>query len=137
MPVKDKKEAAHKDIHKPKDIQRVINAFFRKVKKDKLLAPFFADKTKADWDAFLPVMYSFWENALFYSGNYMGNPMQRHSEMNETHAFAAEHYARWLELFAASIDERYAGEKAELMKERSRNISVIMQVKMQEKKKAG
>ena len=134
MPLTDRKGKVLKDIQKPKDIHKVINAFFKKVKKDKLLSPYFAQKTKADWEAFLPVMYSFWENALFYSGNYLGNPMQRHSELNETRAFSAEHYTRWLDLFAESIDERYAGEKAELMKERSRNISTIMQVKMNEKK---
>lgn len=125
------------DIKKPKDIQRVINAFFKKVKKDKLLAPYFADKSKADWEAFLPVMCSFWENALFYSGGYHGNPMQKHSEMNATRSFSAEHYDRWITLFAASVDEKYAGEKAELMKERSRNISTIMQVKIGDKTKAG
>ena len=137
MPVKDRKEVMPRDIQKPKDIHKVISAFFKKVKRDNLLAPYFADKTKADWEAFLPVMCSFWENALFYSGNYHGNPMQRHSEMNETRSFSAEHYTRWMELIVSSVDERFAGTNAELMKERSRNISVIMQVKMNEKKKAG
>jgi hemoglobin len=121
------------DIRKPKDIQRVINAFFKKVRKDQLLSPYFADKTKEEWDVFLPVMYSFWENALFYSGGYSGNPMQRHMEMNAAHSFSAIHYERWLQLLTESIDERYAGEKAEMMKERARNISTIMQVKLAEK----
>jgi hemoglobin len=121
------------DIKKAKDIHRVVSSFFKKVKKDKLLSPYFADKTKADWEVFLPLMNSFWENALFYSGGYHGNPMQRHTEMNAIRAFSPEHYTRWTDLLIESIDEKYAGEKAELMKERARNISTIMQVKIAEK----
>ena len=125
------------DIKKPKDIHRVVNAFFKKVKKDKGLAPYFADKTKEDWEAFLLLMSSFWENAVFYTGGYQGNPMQKHMEMNATRSFSPELYTRWLDLFVQSIDEKYAGEKADLMKERARNISTIMQVKIGDKTKAG
>lgn len=122
--------AEKKDISKPKDIQRVINAFFKLVRKDALLATYFADKSKEDWDAFLPVMYSFWENVLFYSGGYFGNPMQRHKELNDLRSFSEEHYHQWLFLFSKAVDDRYAGEKAELMKERALNIATIMQVKL-------
>ncbi len=122
--------AERKDISKPKDIHRIVNAFFKKVRKDTLLAPYFADKSKEDWEAFLPVMYSFWENVLFFSGGYFGNPMQRHMDLNAMRSFSEAHYNQWLLLFAAAIDERYAGEKAELMKERARNIATVMQVKL-------
>lgn len=125
-----KEEPIKKDITKPKHIHRIINAFFKKVRKDALLSPYFADKTKEDWEAFLPMMYSFWENALFYSGGYLGNPMQRHKELNDMRSFSEDHYARWINLFSMAIDERYAGEKAELMKERARNIATVMQVKL-------
>jgi len=132
-----KSNTLKKDITKPKDIQRIINAFFKRVRRDELLAPFFADKTKEEWDAYLPVMYSFWENVLFYSGGYYGNPMQRHRELNESYSFRDEHYIHWLDLFNEAVDKWYAGEKAEVMKERSRNIATIMQVKLAEEKKAG
>ena len=125
-----KSDTVKKDITKPKDIQLVVNAFFKKVKKDSLLAPYFADKTRAEWDVFLPVMYSFWENVLFYSGGYYGNPMQRHQEMNEMRSFTPEHFSQWLDLFCEAVDNKYAGEKAEIMKERARNIATVMQVKL-------
>ena len=119
-----------RDIAKPKDIHRIVDAFFKKVKKDSLLAPYFVDKTQAEWDTFLPLMYSFWENALFYSGGYTGNPMQRHREMNDMRSFTREHFTKWVDLFSEAVDKWYAGEKAELMKERARNIATIMQVKI-------
>ena len=122
--------AERKDISKPKDIQRIVNAFFKKVRKDALLAPYFVDKSREDWEIFLPVMYSFWENVLFYSGGYFGNPMQRHMDLNAMRSFSEAHYNQWLLLFTEAIDERYAGEKAELMKERAHNIATVMQVKM-------
>jgi hemoglobin len=132
-----KEETLRKDITKPKDIHRIINGFFKRVKKDALLSPYFADKSKEDWDAFLPLMYSFWENALFYSGGYLGNPMQRHKELNDIRSFSAEHFTQWLSLFEMTIDDMYAGEKAELMKERARNIATVMQVKLAQQEKAG
>jgi hemoglobin len=122
--------ANKKDITKPKDIHRIIKAFFKKVKKDHLLAPFFAGKSQEDWEAFLQVMNSFWENVLFYSGGYFGNPMQRHRELNDLKSFTQEHFTRWLDLFCDTVDSGYAGEKAELMKERARNIATVMHVKL-------
>jgi hemoglobin len=123
-------EESMKDIAKPKDVQRVVKAFFKKVKKDDLLAVFFMDKSKEDWDQFIEVMNRFWENALFYSGGYYGNPMQRHSELSKQMQFEPEHYSRWLHLFDTTVDELYAGDHANLMKERARNIASIMQVKI-------
>ena len=119
-----------RDISKPKDIHRIVDGFFKKVRKDNLLAPYFADKTQEEWDAFLPVMYSFWENVLFYSGGYTSNPMQRHKEMNDMKSFSQEHFTRWLNLMSEVVDKWYAGEKAEMMKERARSIATIMQVKI-------
>lgn len=118
------------DIRKPKDIQRVVNAFFRKVKKDALLAPYFKEKTPEEWDAFLPMMYSFWENVLFYSGGYFGNPMARHKEMHELRSFTQAHFDQWLELFTESVDRLYAGPNAEIMKVRAHSIATVMQVKI-------
>ena len=118
------------DLKKPKDIHRVVNAFFEKVKKDALLAPYFADKTAEDWEVFLPMMYSFWENVLLYSGGYFGNPMARHKEMHELHAFTEAHFEQWLQLFTESVDRLYAGPNAEMMNERARNIATVMQVKI-------
>ena len=122
--------AVKRDITKPKDIQRIVDGFFKKVRKDTLLAPYFADKTQEECDSFLPVMYSFWENVLFYSGGYAGNPMQRHKEMNDMKSFTQEHFTRWLNLMSEVVDKWYAGEKAEMMKERARSIATIMQVKI-------
>jgi len=119
-----------RDITKPKDIHRIVDGFFKKVRKDILLAPYFADKSQDEWDAFLPVMYSFWENVLFYSGGYTGNPMQRHKEMNDMKSFTQEHFTQWLILMSEVVDKWYTGEKAEMMKERARSIATIMQVKI-------
>ena len=126
-----------KDILKPKDVHWIVNAFFKKVRKDELLSPFFADNSKADWESFLIVMCSFWENVLFYTGGYFGNPMQRHQEMHELQTFSEIHFARWLELFCISVDLKFAGTNAEIMKERARHIATIMQVKLSQQSKAG
>lgn len=126
-----------KDVEKPKDVKRVVKAFFKKVKKDDLLSPFFADKSKADWEAFIGVMCVFWENVLFYTGGYSGNPMQRHREINSLHHFSENQFTRWVDLFCEAVDQRYAGTHAEMMKEQARQIATIMQVKLTHQSEAG
>ena len=59
-----------KDISNNKDIEKLVNLFYEKVKKDTTIAPFFLDDF--DWDKHLKIMYKFWENVLFYTGNYNG-----------------------------------------------------------------
>ena len=123
-------ESEKKDITKPKDVQRVVKLFFKKVRKDELLLPFFQDKNKAEWEQFIEVMNRFWENAIFYTGGYFGNPMQRHTDLSKSMHFEKEHYMRWMQLFETSVDECFAGDNANLMKERAKNIASIMQVKI-------
>ena len=45
-------------------------------------------------------------------------------------SFTQEHFTRWLNLMSEVVDKWYAGEKAEMMKERARSIATIMQVKI-------
>jgi hemoglobin len=41
-----------------------------------------------------------------------------------------EHFQRWTELFTATVDEMYKGEKAELIKQRAMSIATVMQIKI-------
>ena len=52
------------------------------------------------WEKHLPIMYDFWENVLFYTGQYTGNLMQVHRKAN-VNPINSEHFERWLKLFLA------------------------------------
>ncbi len=118
------------DILNRTDIENIISRFYEKVKKDKLLSPFFSKTVKVDWQEHLVVMCDFWENVLFYTGNYQGNPLMTHKKLNEKAATKEVHFNRWLSLFEKSVDDLYQGKNAARMKAHAENIARIMQEKI-------
>ena len=118
---------AKQDIISRKEIEIVINTFYEKVKVDDAIGYMFAS---VDWNAHLPVMYNFWDNALFYTGHYSGNPMEKHQKAHAANPMTAAHFKRGLALFEAAINELFSGKNADLLKERARSIALIMQIKI-------
>ncbi len=118
------------DIENRNDIELLINTFYEKVKKYESLAYYFTDVVKVNWEKHLPVMYDFWENVLFYSGTYTGNPMMIHTKIQQRRPFKMAHFQQWLHHFNQSVDEWNEGEHAEQIKLRANNIATVMQIKI-------
>lgn len=118
------------DIESPADIERVVRSFYEQVRSDELIGFFFSEIVAVDWDRHLPLMCSFWENVLFYTGDYEGNPIETHRHIYSLHATKAEHFDRWLALFTTTVDELYEGRKATIMKDRAAGLAAIMREKV-------
>lgn len=118
------------DIQNIDDIKLLVNSFYEKVKKDKIIGYIFTDAIKIDWETHLLVMYQFWENVIFFTGSYKGNPMIIHQHINSKISLTTEHFKQWLHLFIVTIDELFAGEKAEFVKQRAISIATVMQIKI-------
>jgi hemoglobin len=114
------------DIKNRSDIEKLVNTFYEKVQKDLVISYFFNDIAKVNWENHLPKMCDFFENILFSSGNYSGNPMQVHEELHKKSQVRAEHFQHWNALFDATIDELFVGAKAEEIKQRATNIAAAM-----------
>lgn len=112
-----------KDISTRKDIEVLVDRFYDRVQADTLLAPVFSH---VDWVKHLPVMYNFWSSMLLGESSYRGNPFQKHVNLPITGA----HFERWLKLFVQTVDEQFAGPRAEEIKERAGNIANVFQYKM-------
>jgi hemoglobin len=121
-----------KDIATKADIELLVNSFYDKVKIDPVIGYIFTDIVKVNWQKHLPVMYTFWENALFYTGSYTGNPMELHKHLNKVIPLKAELFRQWNKLFIATVDSLFSGEKALLAKQRAISISNVMQIKILE-----
>ncbi len=119
-----------KDIEDRKDIELLINSFYDKVKQDAIIGSFFTEVVQVNWEKHLPVMYNFWENIVFQTGSYNGNPMDKHLELNKKSLITKEHFQRWILLFNETVDELFKGEIAELIKQRALSISTVMQIKI-------
>lgn len=118
------------DIKDRADIQQLVDTFYTKVRADETIGYLFNDVAKVNWEQHLPRMYDFWENILFQTGGFKGNPMVAHVQLHQKSPLNAAHFARWQELFLATVDELFKGDMAELIKQRARSIATMMLIKV-------
>ena len=116
-----------RDIEDRKDIELMINTFYEKVIADPFIGPFFTETVKINWDRHLPIMYDFWDNAIFFSGTYTGRPLEAHKHLNSLAPLRKEHFEQWNKLFSETVNGLFTGEKATLAISRAYNISAVMQ----------
>ena len=103
-----------KEIEGIDDIRVFVDEFYTRVRADGLIGPVFMEKI-ADWRPHLDKMYAFWNAALFGVAGFRGNPFAKHAPLK----IDRPHFDRWLELFYATIDERFEGHIAEDAKKRA------------------
>lgn len=125
-----------KDIKTQADVQLLVDTFYEKVKADPVIGPVFTEQFQVNWDRHLQTMYDFWGNAIFFTGNYTGNPIASHRRMHKKYPFQPGHFQAWLSLFTTTVDELFEGEKALLAKQRALSISTVMRIKVLEASKS-
>ncbi len=81
-------------------IDRVVRAFYGKVREDDVLAPIFAARI-TDWEPHLARMCEFWSSVALMTGIYHGRPMEKHLPL----PVDGRHFDRWLRLFRATAQE--------------------------------
>lgn len=113
------------DIENREHVEIIVDNFYLKVRNDSLLAPIF-DNADVNWATHLKTLYDFWESMLFYSGNYSGNPLQVHMDLNKEQPLSKKHFERWIEIFIENVDELYQGRTSETLKNKAKLISEMM-----------
>lgn len=119
-----------RDILNRGDIEKLINTFYDSVKDNEQIGHFFTTDKKVDWEKHLPIMYNFWENILFYTGQYNGNPMAVHKNLHQEFPLKKEDFAEWLRIFKATADKLFEGDNTELIKQRAQSIALVMELKI-------
>ena len=114
------------DITQPADIRKLVDTFYAKVQEDRLLGPVFNDFARVDWAEHLPTMYSFWENILLGTALYSGRPFPKHAPL----PISGQHFVQWINLFEATVDENFNGQKADEAKGRARAIALVFMGKL-------
>lgn len=112
------------DIETEDDIRDLVRAFYGGIEEDPLLGAFFAG---VDWEAHLPRMVAFWSSVGFQSGAYRGRPFAPHARLA---GLTREHFAQWLRRFHRTVDARFAGSRADLLKLRAEQVAGVFQVKL-------
>ena len=104
------------DLQNRSDVERLVRAFYASAFEDTLIGPIFTQVARMDLEHHLPIMCDFWETVLFRAGLYRRNALELHRALHIRHTLGAEHFERWLALWVATVDDCFAGEKAELAK---------------------
>jgi hemoglobin len=116
-----------RDIASRTDIERLVNRFYERVRRDELLGPIFDDVARTDWARHLPKMFDFWEGVLFGVAGFRGNPLAVHRELAGRVPLGDREFGRWLDLFHESVDALFSGPCAEGAKARAVRIAAVMQ----------
>ena len=107
------------------DIERLLAAFYARVRADDELGPVFAaavGTTDEDWAPHLARLRDFWSQVVLrQGGRYTGNPYQAHLRLLPE--LRPEMFGRWLSLFDAACAETQAPEAAALFRERAAAIA--------------
>jgi hemoglobin len=117
-----------KDIENIDDIRVLVDSFYDKVKNDDLIGPVFLDKIPGDWQPHLDKMYAFWNAALFGVKGYRGNPFVQHAPLQ----ISPPHFERWLELFAATLDDHFEGSMATEAADRAGMMAQMFMQRLQQ-----
>ena len=125
-----------KDIKSEKDVKLLIHGFYDRVRQHPEISHFF-NETIQDWDTHLDKLSKFWMANLFGQSGFTGNPMKAHIEVDQTFDNQIEqaHFGHWLQLWFSTIDSLFSGDKANLAKERARNIAHITFMKVYQSRK--
>ncbi|MCG8671981.1 MAG: group III truncated hemoglobin [Pseudomonadales bacterium] len=104
-----------KDIINEQDVAHLLDIFYERIREHDELGPIFNDDIGALWELHMDTLNRFWCTLLFEGQSYFGNPFSRHTHL----PIKDHHFDQWLELFICTVDELYAGEKADEAKKRA------------------
>lgn len=114
------------DIEGREQIVQLVDRFYEKVRADELLGPIFTDIAQVDWSSHLPRLYAFWQAVLFGEGGFRGNPLGIHFKLLAKTPMDWPRFQRWLDLFQATVDELFAGKRADHIKRAAEDMANVI-----------
>ncbi|MDO6807335.1 group III truncated hemoglobin [Zobellia galactanivorans] len=125
-----------KEIKTRQDVRLLVDTFYGKIREEETLGPIF-NGIISDWEAHLELLTDFWETQLFLQRKYRGNPVTAHQEVDDktNHTITSEHFGLWLNLWFATLDELFDGERVWIAKNRAQKMSTMLFMQMYQHRK--
>jgi hemoglobin len=111
------------DIESRADCERLVRAFYGRALEDPIIGFIFVDVAKLDLEAHVPRITSFWETILLGARSYGGGAFRPHAELHAKVRLREGHFTQWLNLWSRTVDELFAGERAELAKAHAHRVA--------------
>jgi hemoglobin len=111
------------DIETREDVERLVRAFYGRALTDPIIGWIFTDIARLDVEAHVPQIASFWETILLGAQSYRGGAFRPHAALHMRVRLREGHFERWLVLWRETVDELFAGERAELAKAHAQRVA--------------
>lgn len=122
------------DIQTQDDLYLLVNEFYKKLLSDQSISYIFTDIVKVHLEEHLPILVTFWSQAILGTGGYSKNLTQIHLDVNAKEYLSPELFKIWLGYFYQTVDENFKGEHSEKIKTQALNIATVMQIKIANQK---
>jgi hemoglobin len=119
------------DICTRADCERLVRAFYGKAMRDPIIGWLFTDVARLDLEAHVPQITAFWETVVLGTKTYSGTPFEPHARLHAKANLRAGHFGRWLALWVETVDELFAGERAELAKAHALRVAQAFHRRLQ------
>ena len=123
-----------KDITNRDDLYLLVDEFYKKLLSDISINYIFTDIVKVHIESHLPILVTFWSQAILGTGGYTNNLTQIHLDINAKEYLSPALFKIWLNHFFTSVDTFFAGENSEKIKTQALNIATVMQIKIENQK---
>ena len=108
------------------NIERFVDLFYQRLLADQWLAPIFVDVAEIDLAVHLPHIKDYWCKLLLGEKGYSRHTMNIHRELHGRRPLRDEDFERWLAFFIDTVDDHFAGERAERAKQVAASIAANM-----------
>jgi hemoglobin len=100
-----------------------VRAFYGRALGDPILGFIFNDVAHLDLESHVPRLTAFWETILLGAHSYGGGAFAPHAALNAQVRLFPGHFERWLWLWRTTVDELFAGARAELAKAHAERVA--------------
>ena len=120
-----------RDIQDRADCERLVRAFYGKALTDPMIGFLFTDVAKLDLEAHVPTITSFWATMLLGERTSGGGAFAPHVSLHRKAQLRGAHFDRWLMLWTSTVDELFAGERAEEAKAHAHRVAKAFHRRLQ------
>ena len=118
------------DITTQKDLYNLVEIFYKKLLSDPSVSYIFTDVVKIKIEEHLPILVTFWSQAILGTGGYTNNLTHIHLDIDKKEHLTPELFKIWLNHFYRAVDENFVGKNSENIKTQALSIATILQIKI-------
>jgi hemoglobin len=120
------------DIETRADCERLVREFYARAFADPIIGFLFTDIAKLDLEAHVPRITAFWETILLGARSYGGGAFRPHAALHAKVPLLRGHFDRWVTIWSQTVDDLFAGERAELAKAHAERVASAFHRRLQE-----